>query len=386
MTLAQQIVQTVVLMAFFLPFSYFMDSMIWRSYQRRLARQRWSAGARSARPLAAAVVALAGPRREQQQDRGRPRRSRPSAARPGRSGRACRASASTDSPPARIRTLALEHGHPGVLLHLVVAELLARVEHDQHRAGLVAGVDDDRIARAGRRLDLHQVPGLHGRARIDSSASWRSRSTQLSLGQIGTNCYLVRADRGATEAVVVDPGADAAEIRLALARSGATCAAILLTHSHYDHFGALADLAEGTGAPVWLPEGELDVFRRPERLLPGPRRSAPTTGEATLLAGGETVEAAGISFQVTPRARALAGPPRLLRRRLPLLRRRALRRLGRPHRPAVRRLGRRCSSRSARLAERLSARDGRLLRATARRRRSAHELARNPFLAELRAS
>ena len=38
LTLAQQIFQTVVLMAFFLPFSYFMDSMMWRSYQRRTAR------------------------------------------------------------------------------------------------------------------------------------------------------------------------------------------------------------------------------------------------------------------------------------------------------------------------------------------------------------
>jgi glyoxylase-like metal-dependent hydrolase (beta-lactamase superfamily II) len=122
---------------------------------------------------------------------------------------------------------------------------------------------------------------------------------QLSLGQIGTNCYLVRAERGTPEAVVIDPGADAAEIRLELARMGATCAAILLTHSHYDHFGALADLAEGTRAPVWLPEGEIDVFRRPADFFPGiPMR--PYDGEATLLAGGETVEAAGISFQVRP--------------------------------------------------------------------------------------
>jgi hypothetical protein len=37
-TTAQKILQTLVLMAFFLPFSYFMDSMVWRSYQRRLAR------------------------------------------------------------------------------------------------------------------------------------------------------------------------------------------------------------------------------------------------------------------------------------------------------------------------------------------------------------
>jgi hydroxyacylglutathione hydrolase len=120
---------------------------------------------------------------------------------------------------------------------------------------------------------------------------------QLSLGQIGTNCYLVRANATATAAVVVDPGADAAEIRLSLARSGATCAAILLTHSHYDHFGALADLADGTAAPVWLPEGELDVFRRPNDFFPGTATRA-FTEEATLLSGGETIETAGISFQV----------------------------------------------------------------------------------------
>ncbi|MBA3475160.1 MAG: MBL fold metallo-hydrolase [Actinobacteria bacterium] len=120
---------------------------------------------------------------------------------------------------------------------------------------------------------------------------------QLSLGQVGTNCYLVRADRAATEAVVVAPGDDAAEIRLNLARSGATCAAILLTHSHYDHIGALADLAEGTEAPVWLPEGELDVCRRPDDFFPGIRTRG-YTGEATLLAGGETVAAAAISFRV----------------------------------------------------------------------------------------
>jgi hydroxyacylglutathione hydrolase len=119
----------------------------------------------------------------------------------------------------------------------------------------------------------------------------------LQLGQIGTNCYLVRADRSVAEAVVVDPGADAAEIRIALARSGSTCAAILLTHSHYDHFGALADLVEDTGAPVWLPEGEVDVFRRPAAFFPGvPIR--PYAGEATLLAGGETVDTAGLLLQV----------------------------------------------------------------------------------------
>src|SRR4249919_1949086 len=120
---------------------------------------------------------------------------------------------------------------------------------------------------------------------------------QLSLGQIGTNCYLVRADPDATEAVVIDPGAEPAAIEQALASHGATCAGILLTHSHYDHFGALAELAESTAAPVWLPEGELDVFRRPETFFPGITMRA-YAGDATLLSGGETVDVAGISFQV----------------------------------------------------------------------------------------
>lgn len=120
---------------------------------------------------------------------------------------------------------------------------------------------------------------------------------QLSLGPIGTNCFLVRRDDAATETVVVDPGAEADRIAAALARTGSSCAAILLTHSHYDHFGALADLAASTHAPVWLPEGELDVFRRPDDFFPG-FGVPPYPGDATTLAGGETVEAAGISFDV----------------------------------------------------------------------------------------
>jgi hydroxyacylglutathione hydrolase len=123
---------------------------------------------------------------------------------------------------------------------------------------------------------------------------------QLSLGAIGTNCYIVRAGSGAADAVVVDPGDDAPRIRLELAKVEASCAAILLTHSHFDHIGALADLAERTGAPVWLPAAEQDVFARPNDYFAGFGVAIRGfTGEATLLTGGETVDAGGISFQVT---------------------------------------------------------------------------------------
>ena len=79
------------------------------------------------------------------------------------------------------------------------------------------------------------------------------RVDQLSLGPIGTNCYIVRAEAGSSEAVVVDPSGDATEIRLTLARLGAQCAAILVTHGHFDHLLGVADLAEGTGAACTCP-------------------------------------------------------------------------------------------------------------------------------------
>ena len=67
---------------------------------------------------------------------------------------------------------------------------------------------------------------------------------QLPLGPLETNCYLVRAERGAPEALVVDPSGPATEIRLALASHGARCAAILVTHGHFDHIHDAVPLAQ----------------------------------------------------------------------------------------------------------------------------------------------
>jgi glyoxylase-like metal-dependent hydrolase (beta-lactamase superfamily II) len=123
------------------------------------------------------------------------------------------------------------------------------------------------------------------------------RVDQVPLGPIGTNCYVVRADAESPEAVVVDPSGDAVELRLLLARLGASCAAILVTHGHWDHLVGVADLAEGTGAPVYMPEGERVLLEEPSRFSPPELRLRPWTPDV-LLEGGETVEVGGIAFDV----------------------------------------------------------------------------------------
>ncbi|HXF97423.1 MAG TPA: MBL fold metallo-hydrolase [Gaiellaceae bacterium] len=123
------------------------------------------------------------------------------------------------------------------------------------------------------------------------------RVEQLPLGPIGTNCYIVRADSSSPEAAVVDPSGSAAEIRLTLARLGARCAAILVTHGHWDHLLGVADLAEGTGAPVYMPEGERALLESPAGLAPAGVAVRPWTPDV-LLRGGETIEAAGLQLEV----------------------------------------------------------------------------------------
>ena len=120
---------------------------------------------------------------------------------------------------------------------------------------------------------------------------------KLSLGPIGTNCYIVRAGAAAKEAVVVDPSGDATELRLTLASLGATCEAILVTHGHWDHLVGVADLAEGAGAPVHMSAGERMLLESPERFTPAGVALRPYTPDV-LLEGGETLDLVGMSFEV----------------------------------------------------------------------------------------
>ena len=119
---------------------------------------------------------------------------------------------------------------------------------------------------------------------------------RYELGPIGTNCYVVRLDRAADEAVVIDPGGDAAQLRLELARVGARCTAILITHGHWDHLGAVAELAEASGAPVHMAADEAVLLEDVNSFTPDGVRLRPYTPDV-LLEGDETLELGGITFE-----------------------------------------------------------------------------------------
>src|SRR5579885_1482963 len=115
------------------------------------------------------------------------------------------------------------------------------------------------------------------------------------MGPYGSNCYVVRADRTTQEAAVVDPGDDPTPLRLELARLGARTAGILVTHSDVDHIGGVAALADGTGAEVWAPAGEVEALRA------GVTRGGFRVGAhepAHTVTGGDAISVAGIDFEV----------------------------------------------------------------------------------------
>ena len=109
----------------------------------------------------------------------------------------------------------------------------------------------------------------------------------IPLGAYQTNCYVVSA-AGSQDAVVIDPGDSAPTVLELLRERELTLRAILVTHGHLDHIGAVRDLAEATGVEVWMARGDADDLRSFE---PAPYEPD------HLVSGGEVVEVAGISFR-----------------------------------------------------------------------------------------
>jgi len=120
----------------------------------------------------------------------------------------------------------------------------------------------------------------------------------VALGPIQTNAYLVRADSNARAAVLVDPGEEAERVISEASALGVSIEAILITHCHFDHIGAVAPMAAATGAPVHCPERERVVLADIMSYVPPGFGSFEGYEAEHTVAGGEHLEIAGLSIDV----------------------------------------------------------------------------------------
>ena len=120
----------------------------------------------------------------------------------------------------------------------------------------------------------------------------------VTVGPVAENCFLVRRE-GSGRGLIVDPGDEPDRILAAVEQMGAKIEAILITHCHFDHIGAVAPVATVTGAPVYCPEIERPVLADIMSYVPyagfGPFESYEADHTVK---GGETLELAGMTIDV----------------------------------------------------------------------------------------
>ena len=120
----------------------------------------------------------------------------------------------------------------------------------------------------------------------------------FTVGPVQENCHLARLD-GARKAVLIDPGDEPERLLGAIDALGLTVEAILLTHTHFDHVGAVAPVARATGAPVWCPEIEVPVLADIMSFVPWPGFGPFESYDADhTVKGGERLELAGLDIDV----------------------------------------------------------------------------------------
>jgi hydroxyacylglutathione hydrolase len=119
------------------------------------------------------------------------------------------------------------------------------------------------------------------------------------VGPLECNCYVV-GERSTKEAVVIDPGGNAAEIAESLATEGLQVRAIVATHAHFDHILAAAELRDLTGAPFYLHDEDrvlLDWMQTSGRLLLGVDLPPPPEVD-TAAAEGDAIKVGGSELQI----------------------------------------------------------------------------------------
>jgi hydroxyacylglutathione hydrolase len=120
----------------------------------------------------------------------------------------------------------------------------------------------------------------------------------FTVGMVQENSYLVRRD-GSDRALMIDPGDEAPKLLGAVEELGVTLDAILLTHTHFDHVGAVAPVAKATGAEVWVPDIEKPVLADIMSYVPWPGFGPFESWDAEhTLTGGEQLELAGFDIDV----------------------------------------------------------------------------------------
>jgi hydroxyacylglutathione hydrolase len=120
----------------------------------------------------------------------------------------------------------------------------------------------------------------------------------FTVGPVQENCFLISRD-GSDRALMVDPGDDAPQLLAAVQEQGVTVEGILLTHTHFDHVGAVAPVARATGAEVWVPQLEKEVLADINAYVPWPGFGPFEDYEAEhTLSGGEHLQLAGFEIDV----------------------------------------------------------------------------------------
>jgi hydroxyacylglutathione hydrolase len=121
---------------------------------------------------------------------------------------------------------------------------------------------------------------------------------QLTVGAIAENCFIVRRE-GSDVGVVIDPGEEPERISAEIEEMGVGVEAILVTHCHFDHIGAVAPLATATGAPVYCPKIEVPVLADIMSFVPMPGFGPYESYQADVeVEGGEALELASLTLDV----------------------------------------------------------------------------------------